>query len=247
MPAIDRIILDAQINPLTKYMKGLGLDVGGEKAHSISGWRRPDISWKYLNIGSRYKPDILGSAEAIPVSDSTFDTVLMLEILEHLREPEKALDEVHRVLKPNGRLFLSAPFLYRHHRNPVDYQRWTHEKLFEEIEVKRKLRIEVFLPRGAWLSVLLSTLTIGLGGISRISMGSKLLSVLGKVLSRCIVITYPLWKVIDDYLAKRARIRGVFHRFTIGYLLVARKHPDDEELIPRSCPDVLKYPVNELD
>lgn len=247
MATIARIILDAQLNSLTRYMKGLGLDVGGEKAHSISTWRRPDISWKYLNIDSKYEPDILGSAEAIPVSDSTFDTVLMLEILEHLREPEKALDEAQRVLKPNGRLLLSVPFLYRHHRNPVDYQRWTHEKLFEEVEVKRKLRIEVFLPRGAWLSVLLNTLASGLGGMSGTSMGSKLLSGLGKVLSKCIVITYPLWKVIDDYLAKRTHIRGIFHRFTIGYLMVARKHPDDEEFIPRSCPDVLMCPLNELD
>jgi hypothetical protein len=83
--------------------------------------------------------------------------------------------------------------------------------------------------------------------MSGTSIGSKLLSGLGKVLSKCIVITYPVWKVIDDYLAKRAHIGGVFHRFTIGYLLVARKHPDDEEFIPRSCPDVLKYPINELE
>ncbi len=41
--------------------------------------------------------------------DSTFDLVFLLEVLEHLDYPDKALAEIHRVLKPGGVLILGVP------------------------------------------------------------------------------------------------------------------------------------------
>jgi len=38
-----------------------------------------------------------------------FDRVLLLDVLEHLRSPERILDECHRVLKPEGRIIVSLP------------------------------------------------------------------------------------------------------------------------------------------
>ena len=50
-----------------------------------------------------------GDAENIPYSDSKFDVVYSLWVLEHLRNPSKFFEEAYRVLKPGGVLILWAP------------------------------------------------------------------------------------------------------------------------------------------
>lgn len=80
-----------------------------------------------LTGGTLYgaRPNIFGDAAGLPFRDGVFDAVVCLEVLEHVREPEDALLEISRVLRPNGRAFLSMPFLYPVHDAPHDYQRWT--------------------------------------------------------------------------------------------------------------------------
>jgi len=46
---------------------------------------------------------------ALPLRDSYFDHVVMLAVLEHLREPEPVLREVFRILRPEGSLVLTWP------------------------------------------------------------------------------------------------------------------------------------------
>ncbi|SDB26408.1 Methyltransferase domain-containing protein [Desulfonatronum thiosulfatophilum] len=53
------------------------------------------------------------------------DTVLLLDVLEHLPQPEQALAEASRVLRPGGNCLIHVPFLYPLHDEPHDYQRWT--------------------------------------------------------------------------------------------------------------------------
>lgn len=68
--------------------------------------------WEYLARARREHPRLLlvqGAAERLPVRDGAFDAVLMLDVLEHVADERRALDEVARVLRPGGRLVLSAP------------------------------------------------------------------------------------------------------------------------------------------
>ena len=61
------------------------------------------------------------------VADGEFDFMILDQTLEHLQNPEKALSEVHRVLKPGGVAIISTPFLIPVHpgKNYGDYYRWT--------------------------------------------------------------------------------------------------------------------------
>lgn len=52
---------------------------------------------------------VLANAEYLPFADASFDVVTCSEVLEHIRTPQRALDEMRRILRPGGRLLLSTP------------------------------------------------------------------------------------------------------------------------------------------
>ncbi len=71
------------------------------------------------------QPDVYGDAQTLPFADNSMDTVLLLDVLEHLPHPKDCISEIVRVLKPTGILVLQVPFIYPIHDAPLDFQRWT--------------------------------------------------------------------------------------------------------------------------
>lgn len=65
--------------------------------------------------------DILCDIVNIPEPDSSFDAVLCVSVLEHLPNPVMALKEFFRLLKPGGKLLLTAPFSSSTHFAPFHY------------------------------------------------------------------------------------------------------------------------------
>ena len=51
----------------------------------------------------------VGDVRSLPFKDECFDCVICSEVLEHVKDHERALFEIHRVLKPGGRLAVSVP------------------------------------------------------------------------------------------------------------------------------------------
>ncbi len=56
------------------------------------------------------KLDLVCDISAIPEPDASFNAILCVEVFEHLPNPFLALQEFSRLLKPGGRLILTAPF-----------------------------------------------------------------------------------------------------------------------------------------
>jgi SAM-dependent methyltransferase len=69
--------------------------------------------------------DLYAPAYATALGSATVDTVLCTMVLEHLEDPQAALIEIARILKPGGTLILSAPLYWHLHEAPRDFFRYT--------------------------------------------------------------------------------------------------------------------------
>jgi SAM-dependent methyltransferase len=85
--------------------------------------------------------DILGVGEKLPFQDNSFEGVISVAVLEHVRNPFKCAEEISRVLKPGGRLYCAVPFLQPYHGYPHHYFNATAQgirRLFEDqLDVER--------------------------------------------------------------------------------------------------------------
>jgi len=61
----------------------------------------------------------------IPVDENRYDLIFCSQTLEHIPYPQKVLSEFFRILKPGGKLWLSAPLFYEEHETPYDFYRYT--------------------------------------------------------------------------------------------------------------------------
>ncbi len=71
-----------------------------------------DVSKKAIEYGKKKRNNIdfsVANAQGLPFSNSFFDNVFCLEMLEHVEKPAKVLAEISRVLKRNGRLVILVP------------------------------------------------------------------------------------------------------------------------------------------
>jgi 2-polyprenyl-3-methyl-5-hydroxy-6-metoxy-1,4-benzoquinol methylase len=80
-----------------------------ERAHRVAGI---DVDERAIGVASERYPEIdfrAAPLEAIPHPDEAFDVVLCLDVLEHVQDERRSLDELFRVLRPGGTLILSTP------------------------------------------------------------------------------------------------------------------------------------------
>lgn len=78
--------------------------------------------------------DCIADAHDLPFETGRFDSIVAIEVFEHLKDPLKARSEVERVLRPGGQVLLTIPFMFRIHGDPFDFQRLTArglEQLFQ--------------------------------------------------------------------------------------------------------------------
>lgn len=69
--------------------------------------------------------DAIGDAMEYPLADDSVDLLVSSSVLEHIPDPERAIAEAFRVVKPGGRVYAEVPFMRAFHMAPVDYQRYT--------------------------------------------------------------------------------------------------------------------------
>ena len=162
-----------------------------------------DAGWDYSRL------DAVADLTALPFRAESFDAVLHIVTIEHLREPGAALREMARTLKPGGTLLIAAPHEWEVHQAPHDYFRFTRFGLAHLLE-KAGLEITEMRPAGGYFRLLARRL---LNGLQFFTGGIRWLW----FLPAAAVLAPPA--LILPFLDGLDRDRN----FTLGYICLARK------------------------
>src|SRR3989344_3895876 len=87
---------------------GITLDVGAGKSPFKNFFK--DVT-KYIRLDKfdhNTKPDIIADASKIPLKNNSVDSVVCFQLLEHVQDPQRVIDEIYRVLKKNGTCLLTT-------------------------------------------------------------------------------------------------------------------------------------------
>jgi ubiquinone/menaquinone biosynthesis C-methylase UbiE len=105
----------------------LVLDLGGNKINKRGQFNINKLKFSvvYANLSVEKRPDVLADGVNLPFRENVFNAIICSELLEHVYSPESVLREVLRVLKPQGVLLITVPFLVQHHADPYDFGRYT--------------------------------------------------------------------------------------------------------------------------
>jgi SAM-dependent methyltransferase len=82
-----------------------------------------------VHIGCDIRPgpgvDRIEDVHHLSFEDDSAGTVVALETLEHVADPIRAVEEMHRILRPGGVLAISSVMFFPIHEHPSDYWRFT--------------------------------------------------------------------------------------------------------------------------
>lgn len=165
------------------------LDVGGGERFQKDLERYRELfknsQYRTLDVEPRYHPDIVASIYKIPVPDGSVGGIICKSVLEHLEEPERAVNEMRRILESRGKILVYAPFIYPYHARPgvyQDYFRFSEDAMrylfreFRHVEIEKVggyfRALMFFLPYQHRLKVVLEPAAYALDQLFRRSRGS---------------------------------------------------------------------------
>lgn len=152
--------LDKLLEENKYYYQGVVLDIGGRDRGNFKKPKNKVEKWIFADIVKEHNPDIvLDVAKMDLIASETIDVVNAIELFEHVEQIEAGLKECFRVLKRNGVMILSVPFMYPIHADPYDFQRWTENKWKKELATIGFV-IEKFVITGFYFTVLADSLRV---------------------------------------------------------------------------------------
>jgi SAM-dependent methyltransferase len=122
------------------YLRGIVLEIGAGENYLKKCCSASYTEWVSLDYNVRSDSiDVLGDGQQLPFKDNVFDTIISVDVLEHVPNPEMFISEMFRVIKPNGVVILSTPFFFYLHESPNDFFRFSKfglQTLFDRIGFK---------------------------------------------------------------------------------------------------------------
>lgn len=202
-----RALLDSELEKYREYFSGVVVDIGGgQKRGDFIRFNKTDfvIVDTYLD----YYPTILADAHRLPIKSGVVDCVKMTEMIHYLSDPQAAIDEAYRILKPSGVLILSSPWNVGSMLDFTEKQRYSEDILRELLTMFTIVEIK---KQGLFFTVIGNMLKQGI--LSVVSRFRYLL-----------YLTIPL----IDVMVKLDTLRFVksspyLSSYTTGYFIVARK------------------------
>ncbi len=162
-----------------------------------------DHTWDYGRL------DALADLTRLPFRDGRFDAAINIVTLEHVREPERVLDEIARALAPGAPFLAIVPHEWEVHQAPHDYFRYTRHGMAYLLERAGMVEIEI-RPVGGYFRLLARRL---LNGLQFFSGGVRWLG----FIPAAVLLVPPALAI--PYLDFLDRDRD----FTLGYICTAKK------------------------
>jgi len=100
----------------------------------------PSICLVETDVGMGDRTQAIVDAHDIAFADGSFDGVIAQAVLEHVMDPRRCVEEIHRVLAHGGIIYSETPFMQQVHEGRYDFTRFTHlghrrlRRHFEEID-----------------------------------------------------------------------------------------------------------------
>ena len=144
--------LFADLKHASRYARGRLLDIGcGNKPYAgMFASRVSEHVGCDVVQSSESRVDFICPATALMVDDSSYDTVLATQVIEHVADHRAMLCEAFRALKDNGVLILSGPMYWPLHEEPYDYFRFTEYGLRYLVESIGFVVVEIKQNGGKW-------------------------------------------------------------------------------------------------
>jgi SAM-dependent methyltransferase len=147
---------------LKTHARGDILDVGGWDFFVTAAHKQVHFAtWTVLEVERQSLPIhddkrvrlVIGDGTRMMFDQGTFDTVLNIQVLEHVFEPNLMVEEQCRVLKSGGHLVMMVPQTSNLHMAPHHYYNFTRYWVQESLRRNNMEIVEYFAIGGAWSSM----------------------------------------------------------------------------------------------
>ena len=220
IPKKLRLLINPQRNYIERFIKQAALQLSEEDILLDAGAGpspyKHYFKCKYeaTEIYHASNINFMCSLDRIPKKDNTYDAILNTEVLEHVSDPTKVVNEMYRVLKKDGKLFLTVPQTYCLHQEPYNYYYFTKyviHNLLTEVGFKN-IKIK---PRGGYF-IALATMIRENGILDQIKHKKYIYWPLR-------IIEYPINCIIVPLLGTALDWIDTKKKWTIGYTVEATK------------------------
>lgn len=125
------------------------LDIGG--GERFQKWLAPykdlfkNCEYKSMDYDARTGADVVGDIHNIPLAEGSVDAVICSSVLEHIKDPIRAVEEIRRILKVGGKAFVYVPSIYPYHASKgyyPDYWRFFDDTLLMLFENYSKVELQ---------------------------------------------------------------------------------------------------------
>lgn len=220
------------LNMCQKYISGHLIDLGSGDVpfypwYKNSAERITCADWPGTTHSSRHADIFLDLNQPLPLKDGCANSVLLSSVLEHIRNPQGLMREIHRILASEGHLIITVPFMYSLHEEPHDYFRYTehglrfmaHDGGFEVVHLQRY---------GSALGVVVDV-SAKVAATIIAAIGNRFPGAVGRLWKAAGFSLVRAWQKLWFFLLHKQPMRwflngvGLVQKMPSGYVLVLKK------------------------